>query len=352
MPTAFPTAHECSIPGTDRDFLPHKKRQHDIMTNTSSDSPALRYRPGPHWIALIATALTWPLLLAGGTVSVYRVGMAVYDWPTTFGVNMFLYKFWNASTGVFLEHTHRLFGSVLGVACIVLAVWFAIADRRRWMKILGGVTLLAVIGQGVLGGLRVRMNSTDLAFLHGCTAQAFFALMVALCVFTGKGWINAPETPEQVDTRRFRRRGLVTFVMVYAQIVLGAWVRHYGSPIAVALHVVQALAVAGHITSLWIRTNRERETFRSLVPSARMMFGSLVFQILLGIVAWWMLRPFDGIAREVLLSQAIVRLLHQGVGAIVLASSLVFTLRSYRTLRPANSRVGNPEPADRLEVAT
>jgi len=320
------------------------------MTNTSPKSPLSRYQPGRHWVALIATALTWPLLLVGGTVSVYRVGMAVYDWPTTFGVNMFLYNFWNASWGVFIEHTHRLFGSVLGVACIVLAGWFLMAERRKWMKVLGVLTLLAVIGQGVLGGLRVRMVSTDLAFLHGCTAQLFFALMVALCVFTGKSWIDAPQPPEQEDTRRFRRKGLVTCIKVYAQIVVGAWVRHYGSPIAVVLHALLALGVASQIVPLWIRCERRREAFGALVPAARMMFGSLVVQVLLGIVAWWMLRPFDGIPRGVSSPQANVRILHQGVGAIVLAATLIFTLRSYRTLRPATSRVGNPEPADRLEV--
>ncbi len=309
-----------------------------------------RYRPGPHWIALIGAALTWPLLLVGGTVSVYRVGMAVYDWPTTFGINMFLYNFWNASWGVYIEHTHRLYGSAVGVTCIVLAVWFAIADRRRWMKILGGLTLLAVIGQGVLGGLRVRMVSTDLAFLHGCTAQLFFALMVALCVFTGKLWMNAPDRPELVDTHRFRRKGRATLVMVYCQIVVGAWVRHYGSSAAVIVHALLALAVIGHILPLWLRTERHRLALTTLVPSARLMTGSLVVQILLGVVAWWMLRPFDGVARSVTSAQANVRILHQGVGAIVLAATLVFTLRAFRSLRPVDSTVSELTLAERLEV--
>src|SRR5207244_146042 len=118
-----------------------------------------------------AAVLTWPLLLVGGSVTVYRVGMAVPDWPTTFGINMFLYRFGAASWGVFIEHGHRLYGSAVGMACIVLAAWFALAERRAWMKGLGAFTLLAVIGQGVLGGYRVRHNSTDLAFVHGCTAQ-------------------------------------------------------------------------------------------------------------------------------------------------------------------------------------
>ena len=55
------------------------------------DLPTTAYRRGPHRVALFAAVFTWPLLLAGGAVSVYRVGMAVPDWPTTFGANMFLF---------------------------------------------------------------------------------------------------------------------------------------------------------------------------------------------------------------------------------------------------------------------
>src|SRR3954462_3147954 len=104
--------------------------------------PSPRVPRSVHWVALFAAVFTWPLLLVGGSVTVYRVGMAVPDWPTTFGMNMFLYRFWNASWGVFIEHGHRLYGSAVGLACIVLAVWFAAAERRAWMKGLGVFALL------------------------------------------------------------------------------------------------------------------------------------------------------------------------------------------------------------------
>src|SRR5436305_2792214 len=92
---------------------------------------------GPHRVAVFAAAVTWPLLISGGQVTTYRVGMAVPDWPTTFGINMFLYRFWDASWGIFIEHRHRLFGSALGLATIVLAAWFALAERRRGMTAMG-----------------------------------------------------------------------------------------------------------------------------------------------------------------------------------------------------------------------
>jgi cytochrome c oxidase assembly protein subunit 15 len=298
------------------------------------------YRPGPHRVALVAAILTWPLLLVGGSVSVYRVGMAVPDWPTTFGVNMFLYDFLNSPWGVFIEHSHRLYGALVGVACIVLAVWFALAERRGWMKALGAFALAAVIAQGLLGGARVRLNSTNLALLHGCTAQAFFALMVALCVLTGR---DSAETLAKVpDTVHLRRRSLVTLALVYAQIVLGAQLRHLGA--GLWLHAVMAAAVWGHAAWLAWRVERQKAAVPDLVPSARAMVLAVSLQIVLGIVAWLMLHPFDGVARSVLPAQALVRIGHQGAGALLLAAVVVLTLRAFRRLG-APAAVGANAPA-------
>ena len=141
-------------------------------------------------MAVLAAVFTLPLLFVGGSVTTYRVGMAVPDWPTTFGINMFLYDFWNAPFGVQVEHAHRLYGAAVGLTTVGLTVWLFCFEPRRWMKGLGVLALVAVIGQGILGGTRVTQVSTFLAAVHGCTGQAFFALMVALCVLTGRDWLG------------------------------------------------------------------------------------------------------------------------------------------------------------------
>src|SRR5947207_1326298 len=109
------------------------------MTQTvssSTDSPGTAYRRGPHAVAVCAAVLTWPLIFVGGLVTTYRVGMAVPDWPTTFGMNMFLYRFWEAAWGVFIEHGHRLYGAAVGVATIVLLICFLAAQGRWGLKAL------------------------------------------------------------------------------------------------------------------------------------------------------------------------------------------------------------------------
>jgi cytochrome c oxidase assembly protein subunit 15 len=309
---------------------------------TESQSPN-SYSRSPHWVALFAAVFTWPLICVGGSVTTYRVGMAVPDWPTTFGINMFLYNFWHAPFGVRVEHTHRLYGSAVGLATIVLTVWLLVADRRRWMKELGALALVGVIVQGVLGGTRVTQNSTVLAAIHGVMGQAFFALIVALCVFTGAEWINSGK--RRPDPGRFRRRAIATLAMVAAQIVAGAWLRHFPSTTALVVHAVLAVAVLAHAALLASRVERHRTEAPELVPSARALAVIVTIQVVLGIAAWWMLRPFDGIPRTVSILQAMVRTGHQANGALLLAAVVVLALRATRHFEPA-SRSANAGAAN------
>lgn len=314
------------------------------MTPSSSETTraltAPAYRRGPHWVAVFAAVFTLPLLFVGGSVTTYRFGLAVPDWPTTFQVNMFLYNFWNAPFGVQVEHTHRLYGAAVGMATIFLTVWFLAFERRRWMKGLGVAALVAVIVQGVLGGTRVTQTSTLLAAVHGCMGQAFFGLMVALCVLTGSDWLGG--APRGVDTLHLRRRSAVVVAVLYAQIVLGAWLRHYGTVAALAIHAVMALAVWSHAAVLAVRVERHRAEVPALVPAARAMALAVTLQVVLGVIAWWLLLPFDRMPRPVSLWQAMVRTGHQTNGALLLASTVVLALRAFRHLGPAPDTA--PEP--------
>ncbi len=294
----------------------------------ASDNPSTTQSRLCHAVALLAALCAVPLLLTGAEVTTYRVGMAVPDWPTTFGVNMFLYNYFEAPFGVVIEHRHRLFGSALGVASIVLAIWFVTADPRRWMKALGVATLAAVSIQGIVGGMRVLRNSTTFAAIHGCTGQAVFALLIALCVFTGRDWASAG--PCSTDPDHLRRRSLVTLLLIYAQIVVGATLRHFGANLV--FHMVLAGAVWGHVAWLMWRIERIKPSVPSLVGPLRWMAVIVSLQIALGIAAWWVLRPFDGIPRYVTRVQAIFRSGHVVNGAMLLAASLVVSLRAFRHL--------------------
>src|SRR3954471_8850117 len=135
-------------------------------------TPAGRSRALSRFVWLTAAATLF-LICSGGMVTSKGVGLAVPDWPTTFGYNMFLCPVSQWVGGIFFEHTHRLIASTVGFMTIILAVWLWRAETRRWMRILGLVSLGAVVLQGVLGGLRVTLLKDEIGIFHACLAQAF-----------------------------------------------------------------------------------------------------------------------------------------------------------------------------------
>jgi cytochrome c oxidase assembly protein subunit 15 len=297
--------------------------------------PGPAYTRGPHWFAFAAACFTLPLLYVGGSVTTYRVGLAVPDWPTTFGINMFLYDFWNAPFGVRIEHAHRLYGAAVGLCTVLLAAFLLTFETRRWTKGLGLLAVVAVVIQGLLGGTRVTQTSTLLAAVHGCLGQAFFALMVVLCVVTGRGWQET--SSPQFDEGRLRRRILVVLGLLALQILLGSWLRHYGTWPALAAHAGCALAVWVYAMSAAIWVERRRAHLVPVVPSVRTLGITATLQVVLGVVSFIYLLPFDGTPRPVTFYQAVVRTAHQTTGALVLAAAVVASLRVFQHLSPSKS---------------
>jgi cytochrome c oxidase assembly protein subunit 15 len=198
---------------------------------------AVPYNPWLHGFAVAVMVSTFVLLLAGGNVTSKAAGMAVPDWPLSF--NSVNPEGWTSNMGgqnpgVRDEHGHRLIGATVGFLVTVLAVWLAVGDPRRWVKILGLIAWLAVVVQGVMGGLRVTENSVMLAAVHGCFAQAFFALSVALVVVTSRQWADdaglAPglqgELPSAFDNRALMWATVGAVLVIYVQLILGVILRH------------------------------------------------------------------------------------------------------------------------------
>jgi cytochrome c oxidase assembly protein subunit 15 len=183
------------------------------------------------WFTAIATLL---LIWSGGLVTSKGVGLAVPDWPNTFGYNMFLFPASKWVGGVFFEHTHRLLASTIGFLTIILAVWLWRNEDRRWVRNLGFIALGAVILQGVLGGLRVTMLKDEIGIFHACLAQAFLALLVFIALVTSDFWRTLASG--NVDLRKLapiRKMGFAITVAIYLQLTLGATMRHQHRDLAI-----------------------------------------------------------------------------------------------------------------------
>src|SRR5690348_14675611 len=152
------------------------------------------------------------------------VGLAVPDWPTTFGYNVFLFPVSKWIGGIFFEHTHRLIASIVGILTIVLATWLWQNEDRPAVRNLGLIAVAAVILQGILGGLRVAMLRDQIGIFHACLAQAFFALMVIIALVTSRCWREHVAAIR--DGKSLRAIALLTTVLIYVQLALGATMRH------------------------------------------------------------------------------------------------------------------------------
>ncbi len=297
--------------------------------------------PWPRRAAVLACLATFPIFLIGGTVTTLRVGMAVPDWPTTFGENMFTYPLSEmlASTGVFWEHSHRLWGAFVGLCVVALTVAVWGFERRPGVRRLALLALLGVVGQGVLGGFRVLENSPQLAFLHGALAQALFALLAAVLFLESRAWSEA-RALVLADGSRLRALSAAALPIVYVQTGFGAWLRHSGYPIAQAVHVLFA------IVATWVVVRLASELRRSGTPVlarvGRWLRALVWTQVALGILAWISVYVLTGPHNPVSVGEAIFATAHVACGALLLGgcvAALVFARRCVPA-RGAGERAG------------
>jgi cytochrome c oxidase assembly protein subunit 15 len=183
------------------------------------------------WFTAFATLL---LICSGGMVTSKNVGLAVPDWPTTFGYNMFLFPVSKWIGGVLFEHTHRLFASTVGFLTIILAFWLWRDEDRQSVKTLGLLAVAGVILQGILGGLRVTMLKDEIGIFHACLAQAFLGLIVLIAILTTDFWRSFATA--DVDLTKFRALkmiAIVTTIAIYTQLAVGATMRHQHKDLAI-----------------------------------------------------------------------------------------------------------------------
>ena len=254
--------------------------------------PTKMTNPWLNRFAVLTAAATLVLLGAGGLVTSHGVGMAVPDWPNTYGYNMFLFPVSRWVGGIFYEHTHRLIAAFVGLLTAILAAWLWVRETRgkpRWLGLgaivfvlvlmgirklpvyvaltalaaavigvglyqfgrdtrqlrwLGMVALAAVIVQGVLGGLRVVLYQDEIGIFHAALAQVFFVVVGAIALLTSRWWgeLGSPSTPLPSDGRgkhlsialgRLRTLALATTGLILLQLILGATMRHQHAGLAI-----------------------------------------------------------------------------------------------------------------------
>ncbi|MEK7386167.1 MAG: COX15/CtaA family protein, partial [candidate division NC10 bacterium] len=268
-----------------------------------------------HRLALVTLAATFVLILFGGLVTNSGAALAVPDWPSTYGYNMFLFPWARMVGGIFYEHSHRLIGAVTGLLTLALAaaLWRA-GGRLRW---LGLAAVAAVVTQGVLGGLRVVLLKDTLAIFHGSLAQAFFGLLAAIALLTSP---RARAAAGALDPS-LRGIALVAVALVYVQIVTGALLTHVGR---IDLHLPGAALGYALVPVVTARLRRSGDLVAA--PMATALLALFGVQFLLGVGSY--LARFSSI--WIPGEQATMLLLpvtHRLVASLILGAAVVLAIR-------------------------
>lgn len=324
---------------------------------TTHGSPAQSESRLPHRLAALLVGVTFPLIWVGGLVTTYDAGMAVPDWPSTYGYNLFLYPWTTWLFGpwdLLIEHGHRLLGATAGIVATALVPVLWRCERRAWVRWLGVAVWCAVVIQGILGGLRVRMDSRLLAQIHGTFGPAFFALATSLAVVTSRFWLCAADGSRASNSRSGQSppsaagpvSATLALILCFLQIALGAAVRH--SPPTtdashfrglVLAHIVVGILLVGQIMAVcWTAVFFGG----GMVARPALALAVLVIvQLGLGAATWvlnygwpagwnehaWAVNFTVGAKG---FSQSIVTTAHQANGSLLLAVGTVLTLRSWR----------------------
>jgi len=283
------------------------------------------------------------LVVAGGLVTSQEAGLAVVDWPNTFGYNMFLYPLARMTGGIYYEHAHRLFGALVGITTVALAVRLWRRETRAWIQRLALLAVVLVVIQGILGGLRVTggftlSTSPDdmtpsilLAITHGVFGQLFLALMVTLAVVTSRWWREGPPAEERASTASDHSVQLGLVALLAVQLVFGAVQRHVAQGLLIhvtlaAVVVVVAIAAGARAWGL----------YHGVWPIQRLgqsVLALVSVQVTLGIAALAVTQGRavvgDPTTVEVSLATA-----HQACGALLLAVSVALAVWTRRLFCP------------------
>jgi cytochrome c oxidase assembly protein subunit 15 len=315
-----------------------------------------------HWLhrfSQIVVAATFVLIFIGGLVTSTGSGLAVPDWPNTYGHFMFSYPLSGMVGGILYEHGHRLVATIVGFLMTILAVWLWIKEPRRWVKLLGVIAFLAVLAQGILGGLTViYLLPTPISVLHGCLAQTFFCITIAIAMVTSRGWQAQNKSAQAGQGPNLQNVALFTLFVVYAQMIMGAVMRHTGAGLAIPdfplafgqiippistqaiavnfLHRLGAAIVTLSAIATFVVISRHHRDEKMLLKPAVILLVAIAFQITLAAITIWTRKaPIPTTA-------------HVATGAFILGTTFYLVMRAHQ-LRP--TVVASQGTLERLSTA-
>ena len=320
----------------------------------------------PHRIACLLTCVVFPLIWVGNLVTTTDAGMAVPDWPNTYGYNLFLYPYREWFYGpwdLFVEHGHRLLASLAGFISIALVFVTFRGESRRWVRWFSVSILALVIFQGILGGVRVLFDERTIAKIHGCVGPLFFAACVGFAVVSSRWWKNSGRltSNEGSDWRLWLvpKMAILMTAVSFLQLALGAFLRHIDDVaepnqfvLLVACHIMVAGVLAFFTTIQFLNTRRTVLKSKGIRGSIDILMLLVLLQVSLGIGTWvvkfgwpsWLqdqVWAAQFIVAEKSFLQINIVTAHAAIGSLILAYWTLHMLRTCRSIRSIRKPIEN-----------
>lgn len=294
-----------------------------------------------HYYAIFVALSTAVLLYWGGLVTSTGSGLAVPDWPLSYGMLMP-----PMVGGIFYEHGHRMVATFVGLLTIILAFWLQKKEERQWLRVLGWIALGTVIFQGILGGITVLFFlPVPVSVFHAMLAQTFFCLTIAIALFTSPYWKQSKRHSLSPQKTSLRTLTIGLLAVAYIQLIIGAIMRHMEAGLAIPdfplafghiippiesaevlvhfLHRLGAIAVTAVVLWFSIHVFKHYPSQKALVVPAIILLVLLAVQITLGAFVIW---SGKGIA---------ITTFHVITGALMLGTAAVSALLAHRLIKPA-----------------
>jgi len=279
----------------------------------------------PHRLSLLLAASTLILIYVGGLVTSTHSGLAVPDWPLSYG------RFFPPLVGgILFEHSHRMVATAVGFITLVSAFVFIFKEPRGWVRNAVWAALALVILQGVLGGLTVLFRLPWLiSSAHATLAQTFFSLTIALCVWTSEFWKNPqPERPDPKNNFPLHHIAIALTASIFIQLVFGALVRHTGH--LFSYHLVGAIIVAILIGWIHLRVWSHHYSFPIIRKISTLLVSGIFLQLALGMISFLLLVSRVGSLSKPM-TAAFITSAHVVLGAALLGLSVALSLVAFKT---------------------
>ena len=246
--------------------------------------------------------LTLSLIFVGALIKSHEVGLSVPDWPTSYGKQMFSFPFSDMVGGIFYEHGHRLFATIVGFLTLLQFIIISFTNHPSWIKKMSLISLILVITQGLLGGMTVLFFlPSPISIMHGVLAQTFFVTIIFVAYSLSESRANKRKEPYPL----FIRRGAILItLLVFIQFFLGALGRHTSSGVAIPDFPKMG--------GLWIPTFSDNMIYN---------INAELFDKNLDMVSKW---------------QVLIHFLHR-LGAFIIILALAFFVYKFRNMVKKNS---------------